>query len=304
MRLLCLIALLGWATPVCALNKQGARSQVADRTSVANLSGYLFAGGFLFNPSYAARPNNSGLALFRFGLHLDLDFWGGRLTLSYDENSLTDGSSAGKNPALPSEHDHIVGLLSTWPFPHDLALTVALHFEFDGVWTEANLPYRQAHPEYSAGYSQSYLDSYARLAWAHGPYSLYGALGAFLWNPSYAARPDNAGLAFFRYVLHGELAPTPWLSLRLDFNFFSDRDQDWVTPTELDAVSEVAFKWRAFELRFTGEADVPIGNYPSNGPHPAASLPGLKQYYLSLMLMWNFDIRDWIPAKKRRLPRA
>jgi hypothetical protein len=290
--------------PAAALNKQGARSSAADapKKNGVNLSGTVFAGVLFFNPTYAARPNNTGLALLRYGLHLDLDLYGRYLTLSYDENTFTDHSPDSDGWYLPSEHDHIVGLLSTIPLRRNFSLTLAVHYELDAVGYHPNARYRAAHPDctvggmlqppacYDAGYTQSYVDAYARLSWAKGPFSWFLALGGFLYNPTYAARPDNAGLALLRYVFHGEIELLPWLVLRLDLNFFTDRDQSPLIPTELDATSEVALKWRDFELRIIGEADLPIGDYPASGPHPAPT-PGLKQFYMAALLQWSFDAR-------------
>ena len=301
-RVAVLAALLLAASNAAALNKQGARQDSDGPAPRFNLSGYVFAGGFLFNPSYAARPNNSGRALLRFGLHLDADLWRRYLTLSYDENSFTDQAAGGAGVLLPSEHDHILGLLSNLPLGHDLDLTLAVHYELDAPGVEASTAYRAAHPGYAAGYSQSYVDAYARLGFERGPWLLALAVGGFLWNPSYAARPDNAGLALLRYVLHGELAPLPWLALRLDLNFFTDRDEGGLVPTELDAVAEVAVRWRDFELRFAGEVDLPLGRYPEGGPHPATGPPGIRQMYLAALVQWNFDLAELLRARRTRVP--
>jgi hypothetical protein len=269
-----------------ALNKQGARSADEDGPSKTfDVQGYVFFGGFIFNPSYAARPNNTGRAAFRYGLHLDVDLYHQWLTLSYDENTFTDSSASSPGLFLPSEHDHILGLLSTIPFKHGFALTLALHYEIDASGHEP-----QPQPAgYVAGYSQSYADIYARASWDRGPVSLAVALGGFLYNQTYAARADNAGIALLRYVLHGELRALPWLTLRLDLNSFTDRDQFPLTPTELDVTSEIGVRVGKWELRFIGEADLNLGRYPATGAHPAPSSPGLQQFYLALLLQWSFD---------------
>lgn len=279
-----------WAGPAAALNKQGARTQATSQALALNASGYLFGGVFLFNPTYAARPNNSGLALYRFGLHLDIDLAGRWLTLSYDENTFTDGDEGAPSPLLPSEHDHIVGLLSTVPLPHDLELLGAVHLEYDLPGFELRPQARPA--DYQLGFAQRYVDAYARLAWSRGRLFLFAALGGFLWNPSYAARPDGSGLALLRYVVHGELRLLPWLTYRLDLNFFTDRDSAPLTPSEIDVTSELGINfWGPWELRLVGEADLPIGRYPAAGPHPApAALP--RQYYLAALLQWSFDLRQ------------
>jgi hypothetical protein len=301
------LALVGAAVPAHALNKQTARTPTENQTPVWNFSGSLFLGGFVFNPTYAARPNNSGRALFRFGLHADLDLYRRYLTLSYDLNSFTDGSVDSVNPFAPSELDHIVGLLSTIPLPHDLALTLAVHYEIDAPAFEPNGRFRAAHPDctnagtmqppgcYLAGYTQSYVDAYGRLTLERPRYMAFVALGGFLWNPTYAARPDNSGIALLRYVLHGELYALPWLTLRLDLNFFTDRDEEPLVPSELDATSEIGVRLGAgFELRLIGEADLNLGRYPANGPNPPLPVAGLQQFYLATLLQWSFDLQRWL----------
>jgi hypothetical protein len=306
------------AVPALALNKQGARTdddEEQNKGFPVNLSGYLFAGGFLFNPTYAARPNNTGLAAFRFGLHLDLDLYRRWLTISYDENTFTDGGSERRNLFLPTEHDHIVGLLSTIGIARHTALTLAVHYEIDSPATEPSDEFQASWPlthfdanrqpqPYPAGYTQSYVDAYARITYEAEHFTIFAALGGFLYNPSYAARPDNAGLALFRYQLHGEVSPLPWLSIRLDFNAFTDREEGWFTPTELDVLSEIALKWRSFELHLDGEADLGIGSY-SGVDHPSPT-PGLRQFYLASVVQWSFDIGELVrnsrQLKKARAP--
>jgi hypothetical protein len=78
----------------------------------------------------------------------------------------------------------------------------------------------------------------------------------------------------------------------VDLNFFTDRDEGPLTPSELDVTSEVGVRWRDFELRFVGEADLPIGAYPRGGPNPAAPTPGLKQVYLATLLQYSFDLNQ------------
>ena len=297
--------------PAQALNKQAERTASdgeAGKLGHFNLSGNLFFGVFLFNPTYAARPDNSGIAQLRYGLHLDVDLYDRWLTVSYDLNSFSDGSSASPGPFVPTEHDHIVGLLSTIPLPRHLDLTLAVHYESDQPGFGPTAAFRQRHPDctvapgpgcFDASYSQSYVDVYARLTWTHPRISLFGAIGGFLYNPTYAARPDNTGFALLRYVLHGELVLLPWLVLRLDLNFFTDREEFPLQPTELDLTSEIAVKWRRFELRFVGEADLPIGTHPA-GPIAPVFAPNVKQVYLAALLSWSFDVRDWLAKRKSR----
>lgn len=95
-----------------ALDKQGKSfiNEQSEDTAQFNMNGYLFAGPVLYNPSYAARPDNSGKVLTRWGAHLDLDLWYKYLTVAYDLNVFSDRDA--KNRFRPSEDDHIIGLVS------------------------------------------------------------------------------------------------------------------------------------------------------------------------------------------------
>lgn len=305
---LALAAVLWSAAPAHALNKQGARNDDADGADQAfNLSGYVFSGVFLFNPTYAARPGNSGLAFGRFGLHVDLDLYHRWLTLSYDENTFTDRSPASPGWYKPSEDDHIVGLLTNIPLPHDFSLAFAAHYEIDLPAYEATRAFRDNPAnQYQAGYSQSYIDVYARAGWTGGPWTAYAALGGFAYNTSYAARPDNSGVALLRYVLHGEVELLPWLVYRLDLNFFTDRQEGPLTPTESDILSTVAAHWRAWELRFDAESDLNIGRYAhTDDPRYAHTQPiprpGFNQFYLATVIQWSFDAKQ-LKQKKPSQP--
>ena len=51
-------------------------------------------------------------------------------------------------------------------------------------------------------------------------------MGTALYNPTYAARPDNTGHALMRYALHADVDLLgAKLSAPLDLNLFSDRDR-------------------------------------------------------------------------------
>jgi hypothetical protein len=273
-----------------------------------NLSGYVFSGVFLFNPTYAARPGNSGLALLRYGLHVDLDLFRRWLTLSYDLNVFTDRSSASPGWSRPSENDHIVGVLTNIRLPQHIWLTLAAHYEIDLPAWEAPDAYIAMHPDYQRDYSQSYLDAYARATYEHGRFTAFAGVGGFLYNPSYAARPDNSGIALLRYVLHGEVNLLPWLIYRLDFNAFTDRQESPLSPTEIDILSTVAFRWNSFELRFDGEADLNINTYPFTSSANREShrykntqpmpYPGFNQFYLATVLQWSFDLSQLRHRKK------
>ena len=138
------------------------------------------------------------------------------MTLAYDGNVFTDWLAT--DEANPSEIDTIVGVLTR----HD-DLELAAHLETD-------------RPADCPGISQSYSDVGARYyfdgfriwrglarAMPLQGWTGFFTLAGFTYNPTYAARPDNTGLALLRVVAHSEIDLwRPWLSLSIDLNAFTD----------------------------------------------------------------------------------
>jgi len=79
-----------------------------------DIEGTFLYGISLYNPSYAARPANTGLTLFRYAFHADIDLIGRRLSIPVDLNMFTDKTRSGLRKLVPSEGDVITGLTSTW----------------------------------------------------------------------------------------------------------------------------------------------------------------------------------------------
>src|SRR5262245_11490893 len=75
-----------------ALDKQASAhaGQVAGSDHGIALTGSVLAGVALVNPSYAARPDNTGHALVRFAPHIDFDLIGTRLSIPVDVNLFSD----------------------------------------------------------------------------------------------------------------------------------------------------------------------------------------------------------------------
>jgi hypothetical protein len=281
--LLSLVALF-WPATGLALDKQGSAhgGQVGGGAREFNVSGAGMLGVSLYNPTYAARPENSGLALFRYALHLDVDLLGRLLSIPIDVNMLTDRQRKGAAKLAPSELDLIGGLTSTNGLSRGFDLELGARVEND-------------RPVDRGSFQQTYADVRARLLYsaaalspsladtlADGDVSGYLTLGWFAVNPSYAARPDNSGRALFRYVAHTEVAV--WkrrLALGADGTFFSDRKKSNVlAPSELDFTGEVIGRYDAFEVHVAYERDMPIdqGSY--------------TQSLLYAVLAYNFDFHD------------
>src|SRR5437773_3185009 len=157
------------ATPASALNKQGEarRGEAAgdgEFLPFMDLTGYVFAGPFLYNPTYASRPNNSGRALFRFGGHFDWDLYRRWITLSYDANLFLD-----RDTVAVSEWDHILGLLTFIDIGRGFGAQLGVHLESD----------RPMDPP-GGSYTQTYVDAMARLSYDGARLSGFFALGGFL----------------------------------------------------------------------------------------------------------------------------
>lgn len=210
-----------------ALDKQGSAhgGEVGDNAdeNLFDIEGAAMIGVALINKSYAARPDNTGLALMRYAVHADIDLLGRKLSIPLDVNLFTDKERSGLAKFSPTEFDVITGLTTTSRLSKGLDGEVGARVEHD-------------RPVDCGGFTQTYADIRARALYSladvvsglrrnliDGDISGYFGLGWFLLNPSYAARPDNTGNALFRYSGHTELSV--WkdrVSLGFDATFFTD----------------------------------------------------------------------------------
>jgi hypothetical protein len=270
-----------------ALDKQGSAhaGAVEAEGEGFNVSGALTFGSAVINPSYAARPDNTGKALFRYAAHADVDLLGRRLSIPLDVNLFTDRERRGPAVLAPTELDLIGGITSTWN-----AGPGALEI---GTRVERDMPVDRG------GFSQTYVDARARYlysaaavapavgrALADGDLSGHVTLGAFAYNPTYAARPDNTGLALLRYAARSELSV--WrdvYSIAVDTTFFTDRRASSVlAPSELDLTYEVILRTAPWELHLAYERDMPLDR------------GGLVQSFVYALVVWGFDLRRPEPA--------
>ncbi|MFZ5893750.1 MAG: hypothetical protein ACOY0T_21995 [Myxococcota bacterium] len=249
------------AHPARALDKQGSAhgGKVAGAESGVALSGSLLVGVAVYNPTYAARPDNTGHALLRLAPHFDFDLIGRHLSIPLDINFFSDRDREGAKKLLPSEFDVITGLTSTW------ALGAASAIEF-GVRAERDMPVDRG------SYTQSYVDARSRLlydlgnvwprlgqALAEGNLTGTLTLGWFAYNPSYAARPDNTGRALLRYGFSANLSAFEnHLGIGVDLVSFSDRHTNGVQPTELDLTPSLSYRTHAFAFSVAYERDMPL----------------------------------------------
>jgi hypothetical protein len=242
-----------------ALDKQGSAhgGSVEGRDSGFDVSGSLMIGTAFWNPTYAARPDNTGLAFMRYGAHADIDLIGRRLSIPIDLNFFTDKERGGALVFVPTEGDIITGVTSTWAVGAG-ALELGIRGERDT-------------PLDKKGLVQQYVDARARylfsLAEELGLKDLGAAedlrgwftLGGFVINPTYAARPDNSGRALLRYASHFEVEVTKTFGFGVDTTFFSDRrEKNPVAPSELDLTAEVIIRLLKVETHVAYERDMPL----------------------------------------------
>jgi hypothetical protein len=277
-----LLGLLAIPALARALDKQGAAhgGQIEGPSKGQEIGGSLLVGVALYNPSYAARPDNTGLALFRVAPHFDFDLIGRRLSVPLDLNFFSDRQRDGAHKLVPSELDVITGLTSTWGV-------------FTGGALEFGARYERDMPIDRHGLTQSYADARAKLLMslaelnprlkqglAGNDLSTNFTLGYFAYNPSYAARPDNTGRALLRYAGHVDASiPVAHLGMYLDTTFFSDRRiHNPVRPTELDLTLGLAARLPPFEVSLAYERDMPLdrGSY--------------TQQMLFLYASWSFTL--------------
>jgi hypothetical protein len=279
--------LLLCASSAWALDKQGSAhgGAVGGDERTFNLSGAAMLGVSLYNPSYAARPDNTGLALLRYGAHFDVDLLGRLLSLPLDVSFFTDATRPGGLVLAPTEFDFIAGVTSTFGAgPGDLEVGARVEHDrpidkgvFTQTYVDARARYLYSFAKVAPGLADALKD---------GDVSGWVTLGGFVFNPTYAARPDNSGFALLRYAVHAELSTFGDLfSVGLDGTMFTDRQSDFVLrPSELDLTAELIFHKGPFEVHLAYERDMPVDH------------PGLVQQFVYLLGVWSFDLRGLTTA--------
>lgn len=274
------LVLLLPSSAALALDKQGSAhgGAVAGPTSGFDVSGSVLLGSALYNPSYAARPDNTGKALMRYAAHADVNLIGTRLSIPIDLNVFSDRERDGLEKIAPTEFDFITGLTTTWAMGPG-ALELGTRIEHD-------------RPVDRPGKSQTYVDVRSRYVYSlarvwpnlatalgNGDVNGWVTLGWFAYNPSYFARPDNTGRALLRYAGHVELSLWDDLvSLGLDATFFTDRESSQVlAPTELDLTPALIFHRKSFEAHLAFEMDRPLDR------------SGLVQQFVYVLGVWSFS---------------
>ena len=243
------------------------------RVDESLIGGYLLTGAFISNPSFAARPDNTGRVGLRHMLHAETDLYKKYLTFYTDQNFFSDRD---KGWIILTEWDQTYGITGTvehWSW--------RVQYERDAPLDKSGL--KQI---YADGLINYRIRSQQDWAWWNRMFpnnglTAYAGAGWLFHNQQYFARPDNTGRALFRYVGHFDLdLHKQKFILFGDFNMFTDReDSNVAKPTELDWIIGIAARWRDFELAFYREQDRPLDRNT------------LIQEYWAVQLRFAFDVQ-------------
>lgn len=285
---LCLLSLT--AGPAWALEKYGrplpAFSEIGEE-GVAEppeiephwFKGYLLTSAFVNNPSFAARPNNTGLVGMRYMVHLETDLYKEYLQFYTDQNFFTNREQGWIAPLTEWDTTTaFTGSIGQWAW--------RLQYERDAPLPQQGL--KQIYADTLITYRAQDTNQFGwwRARFPHQNLTTYTGAGWLFYNQDYFARPDNTGRALFRYVAHADLDLYKGRVVAFaDTNFFTDRDSGNVfRPSELDLVLGLAFRWRKAEIAVIHERDMPLDQ------------GGLVQRYTAIQLRYEFE---WVrtPSK-------
>lgn len=240
--------------------------------------GYFLTAAFVSNPSFTARPDNTGLVGLRHMLHLETDLYKQYLTFYTDQNFFSDRT---KGWITMSEWDGtyaFTGLIDRWGW--------RLQYERDAPLDKSGLIQAYADTLLTSRFQAMQDFSWWQRAFPKQNLTAYAGAGWLFHNSNYFARPDNTGRALFRYVAHADLdLYKNRVVLYGDMNFFTDREAgNKLNPTELDWIIGLALRFREdMELSLYQEHDQPLDK------------AGLVQKYTAVQLRYSFDVpkRFW-----------
>jgi hypothetical protein len=243
----------------------------AEQESRQWLRGYLLTSTFAENPTFAARPDNTGLVGFRHMIHLETDLYREYLQFYTDQNFFSDRR---KGWIELSEWDAtfaFTGSINQWNW--------RLQYERDSPLDKSGIKQIYADALINYGFTQANQYAWWQNRFPNQNLTFYMGGGWLFHNESYFARPDNTGRALLRYVAHADLdLYKNRVVLFADTNWFSDRSKsDKITPTELDWIIGLALRWRDYELAVLHERDMPLDR------------GGLIQRYTAIQLRYEFE---------------
>jgi hypothetical protein len=235
--------------------------------------GYFLTAAFVSNPTFAARPDNTGLVGLRHMLHLETDLYKQYLTFYTDQNFFSDRT---KGWIESSEWDGtyaFTGLIDRWSW--------RLQYERDAPLDKSGIIQAYADALLTSRFQAKQDFSWWQRIFPNQNLTAYAGAGWLFHNSNYFARPDNTGSALFRYVAHADLdLYKNRVVLYGDMNFFTDREAgNKLNPSELDWIIGLALRFRDdMELSVYREQDQPLDK------------AGLVQKYTAVQLRYSFDV--------------
>jgi hypothetical protein len=265
------LALEKYGRPLPSMEKSDdAAAREAEETL---FGGYFLEGVFVSNPTFAARPDNTGLVGLRHMAHLETDLYKKYLTFYTDQNFFSD-------------RDKGWIILTEWDMTYALTGMIdrfgwRIQYERDAPLDKSGLKQAYADTLLTVRFQAIQDSSWWRRTLPNQNLTAYAGPGWLFHNVSYFARPDNTGRALFRYVAHADLdLYKNRVVLYGDMNFFTDREaSNKLNPSELDWIVGLAFRFHDdIELSLYREQDQPLDRQ------------GLVQKYVAVQLRYAFDV--------------
>jgi len=280
-RILCLVILFwGAALPSAyGLEKYGrplpSMEEHGNREAEETLfGGYLLAAPFVSNPTFAARPDNTGLVGMRYMAHLEMDLYKQYLTFYTDQNFFSDRENGWIELSEWDMTYALTGLIGRWGW--------RLQYERDAPLDRSGLKQVYADALATGNLHAAEDFSWWRHYFPKQNLNAYAGFGWLFHNSNYFARPDNTGRALFRYVAHVDVdLYKNKVVLYGDTNFFTDRElNNKLKPTELDWIVGLAVRFKDdYEVSVYREEDLSLDK------------PGtLIQKYWAVQLRFAFDV--------------
>jgi hypothetical protein len=234
--------------------------------------GYFLTAAFVSNPTFAARPDNTGLVGLRHMLHLETDLYKQYLTFYTDQNLFSDRKGGWITLTEWDGTYALTGLFDRFGW--------RIQYERDAPLDRSGIKQIYADALITARYQAGQESAWWRKTFPDQNLTAYAGPGWLFHNSNYFARPDNTGRALFRYVAHADLdLYRNRAVLYADVNMFTDREKgNKFTPTEIDWIVGLALRWQDYELSFYREEDRPVDR------------DSLVQKYYAVQLRMAFDM--------------
>ena len=184
-------ALEKYGRPLPSMEEPG---EAARESEEGLFDGYLLTGGFVSNPSFAARPDNTGLVGLRHMMHLETHLYKEYLSFYTDQNFFSDRTTGWIKLSEWDMTYAFTGLIDRWGW--------RIQYERDAPLDRGGI--KQIYGDtLLTGRFQSAEDlSWWRQQFPDQNFIAYAGFGWLFHNSNYFARPDNTGRALFRYVAH------------------------------------------------------------------------------------------------------